>query len=406
MKKILFYSTDVRQPTGYARISYKLLNHLAEDENNDIYHFAISDFKELRVERQLNPRIKVINALEEDKKINSEELYGVDIIKKFIDIIKPDVVFIYNDLVVVCRLFNELAEHKKNNNYKIYVYIDLVYEYEKYKYIEFMDRNSDLIYTFSDIWKDNLIKMNVNPNKIKILYHGINTDQIFKIDKLEARKRLGLDNNDFIILNTNRNSYRKNWETTISAFLIFLKRNNYNPRIKLYINCVLNLTHSYDLFDIIKISCLKYDMDYFKTVSTHIIHYANKQTGTLSDETLNLIYNACDIGINTCVGEGVGLCNLEHAYLGAPQIVSNVGGLKDIFKNGYSILIEPKTNYYIGSSIDDHGGYISITDPNDFANAINEYYKKPKKLINDSCNIQKDIKTRFMWDDILKNFNI
>ncbi len=45
------------------------------------------------------------------------------------------------------------------------------------------------------------------------------------------------------------------------------------------------------------------------------------QRATETPERLNLIYNACDIGLNTASGEGWGLAAFEHAATGAAQIV-------------------------------------------------------------------------------------
>ena len=74
----------------------------------------------------------------------------------------------------------------------------------------------------------------------------------------------------------------------------------------------------YDILNLIKISCIKYDIDFNTVINSHIYKYPKKNQ--MSDEMLNCLYNSCDIGINTCVGEGFGLCNLEHASLGKPQI--------------------------------------------------------------------------------------
>jgi glycosyltransferase involved in cell wall biosynthesis len=51
----------------------------------------------------------------------------------------------------------------------------------------------------------------------------------------------------------------------------------------------------------------------------------------LSD--LNLLYNACDVGINTGLGEGFGLPNAEHAATGALQIVPDHSALTDLYKD-------------------------------------------------------------------------
>jgi glycosyltransferase involved in cell wall biosynthesis len=64
---------------------------------------------------------------------------------------------------------------------------------------------------------------------------------------------------------------------------------------------------------------------------------------------LNTIYNACDVGVNTCKGEGWGLVNFEHAACNVPQVVPDHTSCKEIFE-GYGELIrcdhiDVDTNY-------------------------------------------------------------
>jgi glycosyltransferase involved in cell wall biosynthesis len=50
-------------------------------------------------------------------------------------------------------------------------------------------------------------------------------------------------------------------------------------------------------------------------------------------EDLNLLYNACDVGINTGLGEGFGLPNAEHAATGALQIVPDHSALTELYQD-------------------------------------------------------------------------
>jgi glycosyltransferase involved in cell wall biosynthesis len=50
------------------------------------------------------------------------------------------------------------------------------------------------------------------------------------------------------------------------------------------------------------------------------------------DDMLNLIYNSCDVGINTADGEGWGLIPFEHASCRKPQIVPNHTACADIWE--------------------------------------------------------------------------
>ena len=133
--------------------------------------------------------------------------------------------------------------------FKVITYLDLVYPYQKYLFINHINNNSNKILVFSDYWKNNLIDMKINENKIEVLEHPI-YNKLFKV--LNSRELLNLDEEDFIILNLNRNTYRKCWDITIKSFLIFLKNNNFNKNIKLYIKCDLKNNSGYNILEMIK----------------------------------------------------------------------------------------------------------------------------------------------------------
>lgn len=63
----------------------------------------------------------------------------------------------------------------------------------------------------------------------------------------------------------------------------------------------------YDIINQVKINCIKYNLDYETIVNNHIFISNSTSTTYISDQMLNDLYNCCDIGINTCVGEGFGL---------------------------------------------------------------------------------------------------
>lgn len=134
----------------------------------------------------------------------------------------------------------------------------------------------------------------------------------------EARRRLfgaGHDSPEtFIVLNANQNTIRKRLDLTMQGFAIFAR--DKPPGVKLYLHCAADGT-----------SLLTRGIN----VHTHArrLGIADRLilTGdgpghpSVSDERLNLIYNACDVGINTSWGEGWGLVSFEHAATGAAQIV-------------------------------------------------------------------------------------
>jgi D-inositol-3-phosphate glycosyltransferase len=59
---------------------------------------------------------------------------------------------------------------------------------------------------------------------------------------------------------------------------------------------------------------------------------------SLDGASLNLLYNACDVGLNTSEAEGWGLIAFEHAATGAPQILPAHAAAADLWQ-GYPGLI-------------------------------------------------------------------
>lgn len=395
--RILFFATYPTQATGYARIGNILSNFLA-DNGHDVHYIGISNFEDQAIDRYIHPNIKMIDALKERNE-GSTEMYGVDIMNDIIERVKPDIVFIYNDIIVINRIINEFITKNINKTFKLCIYLDLVYEYEKLIYFKNINIWSDLIFAFSECWKKNLLKIGIQEEKICILPHGIDSDKFYKIDVSDSKQFFGFKNDDFVVLNTNRNSYRKAIDISIDAFIKFLKKNNYDKKIKLF----LNLVRDDEMYNLLHVICMKNNVNYEEIVQYHI--FTRSTNLYLEDNVLNKLYNACDVGLNTCLGEGFGLCNLEHACVGKPQIVTRVGALNDIFTNDYATLINSNSELYISSHIDGHLGYIKICDPNDFSEALDRYYKNKDLMNEHGIKAMETLKEKYNWDNILQQLN-
>jgi glycosyltransferase involved in cell wall biosynthesis len=401
MKKILFLATYPTQSNGYARVGNILTNHLSE--KYEVYYFGFSNYKSTTISRHIHPSIQLIDVIEEEKTRNFTDNFGVDIIEEFILSIKPDIVLVYNDIIVSCRHFNIFNELKSKHSFKVINYLDLVYDFENPIYINHVDNSCDKIIVFSQHWKNNLISMGVPYDKISILQHGFDNVLFQKIPMQTAREMIGLNINDFIFLNTNRNSYRKAQDITISAFLLFLKRVNFNEKCKLILHCDLENKSGYNIKNIITTECMKYGIDY-KYILNNFIH--SMGIYRLSDEKMNVLYNTCNVGLNTCIGEGFGLCNLELASIGKPQIMSKVGGLKDIFQMYPELCIEPVASFNIPDHTDGHNGIAYLCKASDFADRMYDIYMDYNKYLQIAYKCSQYIEVNYNWDTILEDFDI
>ena len=115
--------------------------------------------------------------------------------------------------------------------------------------------------------------------------------------------------NSFIVLNASRIDQRKRIDLTIEGFARFAAGKPANVRLCLHHaimgeveeNQIRSLVDRFDLKERVVLNPLA--------------------GGVVGDAELNLLYNACDVGINTSMGEGWGLVSFEHGAAGAAQIV-------------------------------------------------------------------------------------
>ena len=130
------------------------------------------------------------------------------------------------------------------------------------------------------------------------------------------------------------------------------------------------------------------------------------QAQALSVKDLNMLYNACDIGINTSDSEGFGLVNVEHATTGKPQIVGKFGGLGEIFNDeDSSISIKAHNTFYYDRIMNGVGGMGWTLDYKKVAKAIEFYYKNRKTREKHGTKIMKIIRQRYDWDKIAQKLD-
>jgi len=380
-KTVLFVGSYSNIPIGYSKISHYLTNELAEFTN--LWHFGFSNFPEVKkVHRYISNKVHLIDVLELEKQKDENknvDTFGTNVFAKVLLDIKPDIIFFYNDVIVICRLLNVIINERAKgtvfNDFKVITYLDLVYDFERLSYVKHILINSHKVLVFSDHWKQNIIKMFPSlgydeNNGIDILYHAYNENVIFNRSKTFCRQRFNLPQDSFIILNANKNVYRKALDITIESFLIFLKSMDMNKTIKLLLFCELTSSIGYDIMALIEIYCAKLSIDYETIIGNNILHI---QSTSLSDDDMNILYNACDVGINTCIGEGFGMCNVEHGILGKPQIVSDVGALSDIF-NETETLVPVSATFQVSNIMDEHNGEAQICSSKDFASKLSQVY--------------------------------
>jgi glycosyltransferase involved in cell wall biosynthesis len=235
--------------------------------------------------------------------------------------------------------------------------------------------------------------------ELDVIAHGVATDRFFPLSRSleansessrrrEARRQMKLDDPEhldaFIVLNANRNMPRKRIDLTMQGFAQFAK--DKPARVKLYLHMatedsgwnVLILAKRYGIFDRL------------------IMTQADNSRPTFSDEQLNLLYNACDVGITTTTGEGWGMVAFEHAATKTAQIMPRHTSLVDLWA-GAAEFVEPViTITYPGNLTHAH-----IVTPEGVAAALQRLYEnREHREVLAEAAYRNAVRPEFDWNSI------
>jgi glycosyltransferase involved in cell wall biosynthesis len=382
--RLLIIGTHPCHTTGYSKAMYNMITGILKHSDDiNVTVFGIQKYYTVTENTRDFPEDKRLHIYDVLKYDEEDYGYGTKSLQQFLEINRPDIVFIYNDAYVSSQYIKIV--NNSSISPKIILYLDQIYKYQLPENVTFINNNIDHLITFSETWKQSALD-NYFDEPISVVKHCIDNTQL-ELSVEEARHNQKLPLDKFIFLNLNRNQTRKRPDLTIQGYVEFLYR---HPEITDTLLIMGNTSdNTYNLKDIFENECRMRKMicDFEKIIVNEI---------RFPDNSIQELYISCDVGINTCDGEGFGLCNYEHAYYGKPQIVSNVGGLRDHFNDTNSIVLEPKLRLYgaLEDKIPDMG---EIIDPNDLADAMYSYYND-----KDLYNKHSQRKPECGWDDECK----
>lgn len=396
IKTVLFASTTAMTTTGYSRIAHVLLTHLASKYER-VVHFSFQAYPYYLIpDRALPPNVVVEDCLAN----GSPDGFGIEMWDDCIRTHRPDLIFIYNDSVICCRLFNAMLGAPKPC--RVIVYLDVVYDFQRRDFFDHVFRHADHVYVLSEHWKKHLADdLGYPAEKLTAFPHGVDTKRFFVVDRAIARQKLGLPAEGFLVLATSRNSYRKG-TAWIAAFLLFWDAAGRPDDVKLVINCRFDVLE-FDIVHVISSMCLRYGLPSDLVLNSVVLKLGDRP-GLLSDDVINLVQNACDIGINLCGGEGFGLPAVEGGFLGKPQIVTDTGGLADSFREFPEMLVRPSTYFALPYNIDIHGGDLQIVDPERAAPVLRRFYDDPELVESSGRRLREHVAERFAWPKLLDAF--
>jgi glycosyltransferase involved in cell wall biosynthesis len=163
--------------------------------------------------------------------------------------------------------------------------------------------------------KNCLIKLGIEAKKINVIGCGVNISDFGISSKMDVRKKLGIEENDFVIGYVGRFAINKDIATLISAF-----DRNHKDNWRLILAGGSN-SYYYEIKKLVYTS--------FSKISKKIIFIID------FDEVLKEeIYSSLDVFVSPSYSESFGIVFLEAWASKLPVIGTNIGAIKSVISDG------------------------------------------------------------------------
>ncbi len=391
---------DAVAPTGFARVLHSILGRLA-----DRY-----EFHHLGVNYGGQPHEHAWQIYPAD---GGGDLHGVRRVRDLVEKVRPRLVFLLNDPWLMGGYLDALGDCRAGIKVIAYAPVDAgPLEAELVAPLTGLDHL--VLYTrygLQEMEASAAQLRRLRPDAaafpaLSVVPHGVDSDLFrplagpptaaapgdFAASRAAARRQLFVDpalHDAWIVLNANRNQPRKRIDATIKGFALFARDKPPNVRLYLHmgmVDCgwnVVALARRHGIED--------------RLILTAEEHFLP----AVADDLLNQIYNACDVGINTSLGEGWGLVNLEHAATGAAQVVPRHSACAEIW-DGAAELVEPVASLTMEGLLTEG----RLVGPEGVARALDRLYTDPSHLRRlSAAAYQVATRPEYRWDDVARRWD-
>jgi glycosyltransferase involved in cell wall biosynthesis len=388
--KLLLVSTHSNQTNSNSKIMHNLIKQLSVHPWIQIVHFATHKITDTDYGRMYPAGVKVIDgtALEKEKKTG----FGFSELTTTVATEKPDIVFMYNDISVICSYIEAFRKGLHARSFKIWAYLDMVYASPPQGVIDILNRDVERIFCVTKTWKEALKSQGIT-RPIDVMNHGVDGTLFRTIPKELARQTLGLPKDIFLFGSFNRNIPRKRLDLLIISFVNLIVSYPAKP-IFLLMLADSGDTGGFQIFDIFarELKLRNASLDLYG----NRLNLTKKPTG-FRDEDINLLYNSTDVGISCAEGEGFGLCTFEHMAVGVPQIVPEINGYTEYCTAEHSQLVKPFFRNYIPQSYHTVPGEAHMVDPATVTKCM-ERYLFDEPLRKQHGKLSKEKVSSYTWE--------
>jgi len=381
-KPKLLWCGDIVAMTGFARVTENVLERLRDNyEVVVLGHNWWGDPNPLQEYYTMYPSSNRFQTAP----------FGEQRIREVVEKEKPDIVFTINDMWIINEQYKQIVDLHQQKQFKFVGYAPM----DSYGWLGCLDETAndwDAIISYTEFGAHEFIAGGIT-KPVAIIPHGVTQGQFYPMSKSEARKQLNLKDDIFIVFNGNRNQFRKRIDITIEAFARFAKD---KPDTQLYLHMGMK-DQGWDLMPLFARAMQREGLDPNGRI---ILTSKTEGPPNVSVETLNLIYNACDVGVNTCKGEGWGLVNFEHAACRVAQIVPDHTSCREIFEGCGSLIRCDHVDVDVN-----HGREMPCPSSDHLVEILTDLYENRDKL-DTSAELcyQRVTDTQFDWDSVASQF--
>jgi D-inositol-3-phosphate glycosyltransferase len=211
--------------------------------------------------------------------------------------------------------------------------------------------------------------------KIRIIPCGFDAREFWPVRRSFARRVLGFDKDERIVLHVGRMVARKGVDNVIRALGRLATASGIRPRLLI----VGGNSDAPDCIATPELARLQ-EIARAEGVGEQTVF-----TGRRSREVLKLYYSAADVFVTTPWYEPFGITPLEAMACGTPVVGSAVGGIKHSVVDGVT------------------GYLVPANDPDTLANRLAELYRNPAQLARFGRNGINRVQKHFTWERVARS---
>jgi alpha-maltose-1-phosphate synthase len=243
--------------------------------------------------------------------------------------------------------------------------------------------NSDGVIAVSEAMKSDMVSIyHVDPDKVRVIYNGIDTERFKKIENPEVLYKYGIDPQKPYVLFVGRITHQKGIIHLVEAI----------PRLEKGIQVVL-CAGAPDNDEIGR--QMRQKVDEAKSRCGNNIVWI---TECVTEKDLVPLYSHADIFVCPSVYEPFGIINLEAMACETAVVASSVGGIKEVVKDGETGILVPFEPLENG----DGGPKDPEKFSGDLSEAINSLLQSPERIKKMASASRQRVEDLFSWKNIAK----